>query len=79
MRPHQSDIVENGADKSISPLDSPKKAAGLYMICSSAIYDDLYRQVRQWTRMGYPALDIQAELEGVIMQYYANRMLLEKS
>ena len=63
LRTHQSKIVEIDAKKK-SSLASKKKIAGLNIICSSAIYDDLYRQVRQWTRMGYSASDIQAELDG---------------
>ena len=63
LRPHQLDVVEDDANQS-SSSSSKKKAAGLHIICSSAIYDDLYRQVRQWTRMGYCASDIQAELDG---------------
>jgi hypothetical protein len=36
---------------------------GLHIISSSEIYDDLFRQVRQWTRMGYTAANIQMELD----------------
>ena len=63
MRPHQLDVAEEDADQS-TPSPPKKKTAGLHIICSSAIYDDLYRQIRQWTRMGYSASDIQAELDG---------------
>ena len=55
---------------SMNEQTSSKKAtkasstSGLHVICSSAIYDDLFRQVRQWTRMGYAAKDIQKELDG---------------
>ena len=63
LRPHQLDVVEEDTDQS-TPSPPKKKTAGLHIICSSAIYDDLYRQVRQWTRMGYSAFDIQAELDG---------------
>ena len=37
--------------------------AGLHTICSSIIYDDLFRQVRQWARMGYSGTAIQKELD----------------
>jgi len=63
LRPHQSKLVAGNKDESMD-VASKKKAAGLHVICSSAIYDDLFRQVRQWTRMGYSAKDIQAELDG---------------
>ncbi len=62
LRPHQSTIVEGNEGE--TTVASKKKAAGLHVICSSAIYDDLFRQVRQWTRMGYSAQNIQTELDG---------------
>eukprot|EP00939_MAST-03C_sp_MAST-3C-sp1_P001708 g1708.t1 len=34
------------------------------VICSALIYDDLFRQVRGWARMGHSAKAIQAELDG---------------
>ena len=37
--------------------------SGLHIICSSLIYDDLFRQVRQWARMGYSGTVIQKELD----------------
>ena len=64
LRPHQSRIVEGNEDEPTAHVASKKKAAGLHVICSSAIYDDLFRQVRQWTRMGYSAQNIQTELDG---------------
>ena len=63
LRPHQLDVLADNADQS-APSPPKKIKTGLHIICSSAIYDDLYRQVRQWTRMGYSASDIQAELDG---------------
>jgi len=60
---HQPEIVES-SDEEGATLSAKKKAPGLHIICSSAIYDDLFRQVRQWTRMGYSAKDIQVELDG---------------
>ena len=49
--------VENEADT------SSKQHKGLHIICSSTIYDDLFRQVRQWIRMGYTETQIQKELD----------------
>ena len=40
-----------------------KKDSGLHIICSSIIYDDLFRQVRLWARMGYTGTAIQKELD----------------
>jgi len=37
--------------------------AGLQMICTSSIYDDLFRQVRIWARMGYTNAQIQREVD----------------
>ena len=36
---------------------------GLHIICSSAIYDNLFRQIREWTRTGYSQEAIQKELD----------------
>jgi hypothetical protein len=40
-----------------------KTDSGLHIICSSIIYDDLFRQVRLWARMGYTGIAIQKELD----------------
>jgi hypothetical protein len=37
--------------------------AGLQMICTSTIYDDLFRQVRMWARMGFTSTQIQKEID----------------
>ncbi len=37
--------------------------AGLQMICTSTIYDDLFRQVRMWARMGFTSAQIQKEMD----------------
>jgi hypothetical protein len=37
--------------------------AGLQMICTSTIYDDLFRQVRIWARMGFTSAQIQKEMD----------------
>lgn len=44
-------------------VDDSSRGNGLHIICSSTIYDDLFRRVRQWTRMGYTASQIQRELD----------------
>jgi len=36
---------------------------GLHIVCSSLIYDDLFRQVRQWARLGFSGPAIQKELD----------------
>ena len=33
------------------------------IVCAAEIYDELFRQVRIWARMGYSAEDIQNELD----------------
>lgn len=40
-----------------------RRRNGLQMICTSTIYDDLFRQVRMWTRMGFSAAHIQREMD----------------
>ena len=37
--------------------------AGLQIICTSTIYDDLFRQVRMWARMGFTRAQIQKEID----------------
>jgi hypothetical protein len=58
---------ESSSDETNVPPTS-----GLHIICSSTIYDDLFRQVRQWARMGYSEAQIQRELDiryqGIIKQ-----------
>eukprot|EP00127_Corallochytrium_limacisporum_P006520 Clim_evm51s229 gene=Clim_evmTU51s229 len=40
-----------------------KERYRLNLICSAAIYDDLFRQIRTWLRHGYRDIDIQQDLE----------------
>jgi hypothetical protein len=49
-------------ERRASNIDN-KSNNGLHIVCSATIYDDLFRQVRQWTRMGYAAKEIQTELD----------------
>ena len=37
--------------------------AGLQMICTSTVYDNLFRQVRVWARMGFSSAQIQKEMD----------------
>jgi hypothetical protein len=64
---HDKKSDESGCDKDKLPPTS-----GLHIICSSTIYDDLFRQVRHWTRLGYNEKEIQRELDiryqGIIKQ-----------
>lgn len=53
---------DESEDAAEGQRDAPN-SNGLHIICSSTIYDDLFRQVRQWTRMGYNAMQIQRELD----------------
>lgn len=43
--------------------DRTVTTGGLQIICSSSIHDNLFRQVRQWARMGYSKTEIQAEFD----------------
>ena len=36
---------------------------GLHVVCSAIVFDDLYRQVRLWVRMGHTAVEIQGEID----------------
>ena len=68
----QSDLVEEGNMNWRPESSNVAPSSGLHIICSSTIYDDLFRQVRQWTRMGYNETQIQRELDirfqGIIKQ-----------
>jgi hypothetical protein len=46
-----------------APSPTPSPPPGLEIISAPIIYDDLFRQVRQWTRNGFIASQIQAELD----------------
>lgn len=68
----QSDLIQESRSKwrwkEEPPVDpeadmSSKPPNGLHIICSSTIYDDLFRQVRQWIRMGYKDTQVQKELD----------------
>jgi hypothetical protein len=52
----EEDVTESSQSEE-SPMH------GLSIVCSSIIYDDLFRSVRHWTREGYSAKDIQKELD----------------
>lgn len=49
----------------VQHLDEIAAAEGdqFFPICAAEIYDDYFRQVRIWTRMGHSAADIQRELD----------------
>jgi hypothetical protein len=40
----------------------------LHTICAAEIYDDLFRQVRVWARMGYDAQAIQLEMDSRFLE-----------
>lgn len=40
-----------------------KSSSSLQMICTSSVYDDLFRQVRIWARMGFSNAQIQKEMD----------------
>jgi len=56
---------------------------GLQIVCSSSIHDDLFRQVRQWARMGYTAAEIQAEFDAryqdFLQQIYSVQQEVKKT
>ncbi|POM79391.1 Hypothetical protein PHPALM_2956 [Phytophthora palmivora] len=47
---HLEELAENAGEK-------------FHPVCAAEIYDDYFRQVRIWTRMGYSAAVIQRELD----------------
>jgi hypothetical protein len=54
--------VDEDDDEEENP-DRTVTTGGLRIICSSSIHDNLFRQCRQWARMGYSAAEIQAEFD----------------
>lgn len=70
-RRQKEEVPGNDSNQSSANQEIPP-TSGLHIICSSTIYDDLFRQVRQWTRMGYNEAEIQRELDiryqGIIKQ-----------
>ena len=56
----------DGKDDDDDDEENPDRTVttgGLHIICSSSIHDNLFRQCRQWARMGYTASEIQAEFD----------------
>eukprot|EP00471_Norrisiella_sphaerica_P005521 CAMPEP_0184488658 /NCGR_PEP_ID=MMETSP0113_2-20130426/12966_1 /TAXON_ID=91329 /ORGANISM="Norrisiella sphaerica, Strain BC52" /LENGTH=657 /DNA_ID=CAMNT_0026871593 /DNA_START=553 /DNA_END=2526 /DNA_ORIENTATION=- len=69
------DYITKAQHKSLSPLtteaeDDEKPRRSFKTICSAEIYDDLFRQVRIWTRMGYKPIEIQRELSARFFPMY---------
>ena len=54
---------EEEEDWKQAELEQRRRRNGLQMICTSTIYDDLFRQVRMWTRMGFSSAHIQREMD----------------
>ena len=54
---------EKEEDWKKAELERRRRRNGLQMICTSTIYDDLFRQVRMWTRMGFSSAHIQREMD----------------
>mmetsp|Transcript_25770 Transcript_25770/g.45442 ORF Transcript_25770/g.45442 Transcript_25770/m.45442 type:complete len:237 (+) Transcript_25770:67-777(+) len=58
----ENDSGEDDDDDEDNP-DRTVTTGGLQIICSSSIHDNLFRQCRQWARMGYTANEIQNEFD----------------
>uniref|UniRef100_A0A7S3YBG2 Uncharacterized protein n=2 Tax=Lotharella globosa TaxID=91324 RepID=A0A7S3YBG2_9EUKA len=55
--------LEDDHDAPVAPRSATVQEGPIFKtICSAVIYDDLLRQVRIWTRMGYKPYEIQREL-----------------
>mmetsp|Transcript_29873 Transcript_29873/g.41623 ORF Transcript_29873/g.41623 Transcript_29873/m.41623 type:complete len:159 (-) Transcript_29873:144-620(-) len=64
--------ADNGSSLFGSTLGSSTNSGSspFATICSAEIYDDLFRQVRIWTRMGYKPIEIQRELSARFRPMY---------
>jgi hypothetical protein len=40
-----------------------ERAPRLKVVCAAELYDDMLRQVRMWTRLGYSASQVQQEVD----------------
>ena len=63
VEPNSISQEKQSAGQSLDLLAESWKGDRLHIICSSVIYDDLFRQVRQWAREGNSASAIQRELD----------------
>ena len=64
----------------VRELEKLKDEAGDFMvICTAVIYDDLFRQVRQWGRMGFSGGEIQSGLDERYSEFLSNQQKLLKS
>lgn len=62
----QASGANNTDDDDDDDEDNPDRTVttgGLQIICSSSIHDNLFRQCRQWARMGYTPAEIQSEFD----------------
>lgn len=50
----------------------------LEVICTPQVYDDLFRQVRQWARMGFEGEEIQRGLDAKYADYLSRSLVLRK-
>ena len=64
----------------VGELEKLKGEVGDFMvICTALVYDDLYRQVRQWARMGFSGKEIQRGLDDRYSDLLSNQLKLLKS
>lgn len=59
---HEAAAAAAAAAEKSAPL-APPSPPGFEVISAPLIYDDLFRQVRQWTRLGFSPAQIQGELD----------------
>ena len=76
-------VVDEGADGDENEkIDRTVTSGGLQIVCSSSIHDNLFRQVRQWARMGYTGAEIQAEFDAryqdILQQIYSVQQEVKK-
>ena len=49
--------------RQLHPDHLPATTARLKLVCAAELHDDLLRQVRVWTRLGYTGPQIQEEID----------------
>ena len=55
--------LDGASERAAEKKSAPPAPPGFEVISSPLIYDDLFRQVRQWTRLGFSPAQIQGELD----------------
>lgn len=62
-----------GGGKTQNAASPSQKSKALNVICTAEIYDDIFRQVRIWARLGYSRKSIQKSLDDEFGRFYRSQ------